>query len=131
MARGSAITPIVVGLRCRCPRCGRGEIFSGFLTLVDRCRVCGLDLAGGDSGDGPAVFLIFILGFVVVPPALWTGMHYDWPLWLNAVVWSVVILGMTLGMLRPAKGVVLALQYHYRRTEFEQGAEDHGDRAED
>jgi uncharacterized protein (DUF983 family) len=77
-----------------------------------------LDLARGDSGDGPAVFLIFILGFVIVPVALMVSMRVDWPLWLTALVWGVVILGGTLGLLRPAKGVVFALQYRYRRAEF-------------
>ncbi len=115
----SDVSPIATGLRCRCPRCGEGALFAGFLTVVDRCRVCGLELARNDSGDGPAVFLIFILGFLVVPPALWLGMRTDWPLWLHAIIWSAVILGLTLGMLRPAKATVLALQYRYRRADFD------------
>lgn len=119
MDTASPASPIVTGLRCRCPRCGEGALFAGFLGVVDRCAVCGLELARNDSGDGPAVFLIFILGFVVVPPALWFGMHFDWPLWLHAILWGGVILGLTLGMLRPAKALVLALQYRYRREDFD------------
>ncbi|EGY01629.1 hypothetical protein AZA_88517 [Nitrospirillum viridazoti Y2] len=99
-------------------------MFVGFLTVAERCPVCGLELARGDSGDGPAVFLIFILGFVIVPVALMVSMRVDWPLWLTALVWGVVILGGTLGLLRPAKGVVFALQYRYRRAEFEGPSED-------
>ena len=87
--------------------------------MADHCQVCGLNLAAQDSGDGPAVFLIFILGFLVVPPALWVSMKVDWPLWLHAIIWSTVILGLALGMLRPAKGVVIALQYRHRR-DFEE-----------
>ena len=58
------------GLACRCPRCGQGPLYSGFLSVAERCDVCRLDLQKADSGDGPAVFIIFILGFLVVPLAL-------------------------------------------------------------
>ncbi|MFX8381676.1 DUF983 domain-containing protein, partial [Acinetobacter baumannii] len=68
-----------------------------------------------DTGDGPAVFLIFILGFLVVPPALWLGLSVDWPLAVQVLVWGTVILGLTLGMLRPAKAYVIALAYRHRR----------------
>ena len=56
-----------------------------------------------DSGDGPAVFLIFVLGFLVVPLAIWASNVVDLPLWLQGLFWGVVILGLTIGMLRPAK----------------------------
>lgn len=108
-------------MRCACPRCGKGKLFKGYLDVAERCGVCGLDLTKVDSGDGPAVFLIFILGFLVVPIALWVSMTVDWPLWLHAIVWSVVVIGLTLGMLRPAKACVIALQYRYRRSELEKG----------
>jgi uncharacterized protein (DUF983 family) len=94
-------------------------LFKGYLDLVDRCAVCGLEIAANDSGDGPAVFLIFILGFVVVPPALLVAMQVDWPLWVHALVWGTLILGLALGMLRPAKGMVVGLQYKNRRSDFE------------
>jgi uncharacterized protein (DUF983 family) len=107
--------PILAGLRGRCPRCGRGTAFSGLLTIVDHCDVCGLKLAENDSGDGPAVLLIFLLGFAVVPLALLVSLNVDWPLWVHGLIWGPVILGSTLGMLRPAKGLTLALQYQHRR----------------
>lgn len=113
------VSPVVAGMRCACPRCGRGRLFAGFLTVVETCEVCGLELARHDSGDGPAVFLIFILGFLVVPVALWVAMSVEWPLWLHAVVWSAVVLGLALGMLRPAKAAVVALQYRHHRNDFE------------
>ncbi|MBP2303130.1 DUF983 domain-containing protein [Azospirillum picis] len=113
------VSPAAAGLRCVCPRCGRGRLFDGYLTVAERCGVCGLDFSKVDSGDGPAVFLIFILGFLVVPVALWVSMNVDWPLWLHAIVWSIVVLALTLGMLRPAKAYVVALQYRYRRSEVE------------
>ena len=86
-------------------------MFRGYLTIAPVCQVCGLKLGEHDSGDGPAVLLIFILGALVVPMALWVASIADWPLWLHTIVWGVVILGMTVGMLRPAKALTLAAQY--------------------
>jgi len=106
-------------MRCACPRCGKGPLFAGFLDVRDACPACGLDLRRHDSGDGPAVFLIFLLGFVVVPPALLISLRVDWPLWLHAIVWSVVILGATVGLIRPVKALTVAIQYRYRRSELE------------
>src|SRR5262245_41383503 len=74
---------IVRGLSCRCPRCGKGRLFDGFLTLKPRCDGCGLDYAFVDSGDGPAVFVVFIAGFVVVFAALAVEVVYAPPLWLH------------------------------------------------
>lgn len=67
-----------------------------------------------DSGDGPAVFLIFILGFLVVPVAIWASNAVALPEWLQSAFWGIVILGLTVGMLRPAKALVLALNYRHR-----------------
>lgn len=111
--------PLMLGLRCRCPRCGQGRLYSRFLVTAERCSHCGLDLKRADSGDGPAVFLIFLLGFLVVPIALKVAMSVDWPLWLHGVVWGALILGLTIGLLQPAKGVLIALQYQHRRSEFD------------
>ncbi len=105
-------------LRCRCPRCGEGALFEGFLGLKEICTGCGLELAQADSGDGPAVFLIFFLGIVAVPPILIFALHSNWPLWLHGLVWSPVILGLTLGMLRPAKALMIGLQYRHRQNSF-------------
>ncbi|MDP9196828.1 MAG: DUF983 domain-containing protein [Pseudomonadota bacterium] len=102
------------GLKGRCPRCHQGKILRGLSALVETCPVCHLSLTTDDSGDGPAVFLIFILGTLVVPPALWLALSVDWPLWVHAILWSAVILGLTVGMLRPAKGLTVALGYHFR-----------------
>lgn len=110
---------MTAGMRCVCPRCGKGKLFKGFLSVNDCCSECRLELAKHDTGDGPAVFLIFILGFLVVPVALIVSMNVTWPLWLHAIVWSVVILGLALGMLRPAKAYMTALQYRYRRDTME------------
>lgn len=97
------------------------------MRIVDRCSVCGLELAANDSGDGPAVFLIFILGFTIVPAALLVSLRVDWPLWLTVLVWGPVIIGATIGLMRPAKALTVALQYRYRRSEFDKGGDDGDD----
>jgi uncharacterized protein (DUF983 family) len=109
--------PIGRGLRGRCPRCGEGRLFQGFLTLRPKCEHCGLDFGFADSGDGPAVFVILIGGFVVVFAAMITEFLYQPPYWVHAALWLPLILIVTLAPLRPIKGLMIALQYHHRAAE--------------
>ncbi|HEX6979539.1 MAG TPA: DUF983 domain-containing protein [Alphaproteobacteria bacterium] len=112
-------SPIRAGLLCRCPNCGVGPLYAGLLDVRARCSHCGLDLKAHDSGDGPAVFVIFILGFLVVALALLTEAWFEPPLWVHMVIWPVVILGGALAMLRPLKAILIALQYRHRRDTFD------------
>lgn len=105
------------GLRCRCPRCGEGALLQGFLTLRPRCETCGLDYGFADAGDGPAVFVILLAGFVVVFAALLVEFIYKPPYWLHAALWLPLILFTTLAPLRPLKGLLIALQYHHKAAE--------------
>jgi uncharacterized protein (DUF983 family) len=109
--------PIARGLRGRCPRCGEGALFRGFLTLRERCDRCGLDYTFADAGDGPAVFVILIGGAIVVCAALVTEVVYQPPYWVHAALWLPLILIVTLLPLRPLKGVMIALQYHHKAAE--------------
>lgn len=113
--------PLKLGWHCKCPKCAQGDLFKpGFnLELRDRCAVCGLDLSKNDSADGPAVFLIFILGFLLVPLALVLEFQVHPPLWLHAVLWSAVAVGLTVGMLRPLKAYIIALQFKHRPNDWE------------
>ena len=111
------LSPFRTGLTCRCPRCGNGRLFQGFLDLRPRCEACGLDYAFADAGDGPAVFVIFIAGFIVVGSALITEVLYQPPFWVHALLWGPLILVTTLLPLRPIKGLMTALQYLHRTTE--------------
>src|SRR4029077_16941229 len=108
---------IRAGLRCRCPRCGKGKLFAGFLTLRPRCEVCGLDYGFADAGDGPAVFIMFLAGFIVVGSALIVEVFYHPPYWVHAVLWLPLILIVTLGPLRPMKGLMIALQHYHKAEE--------------
>lgn len=112
---------IKLGLACKCPKCRKGLLFKEGLTLAlrDQCPECKLDLRKNDSADGPAVFLIFILGFTIVPLALIVDAFFDIPLWLHAVLWTTVILALTVGTLRPLKAYIIALQYKHRPGDWE------------
>jgi uncharacterized protein (DUF983 family) len=102
------------GLACKCPRCGQGKLFSGFLGLRPRCDVCGLDYAFTDAGDGPAIFIIMLAGAIVVGCALVVEVKYQPPFWLHAVLWLPLILATTLLPLRSMKSLLIALQFHHK-----------------
>lgn len=109
------------GWACKCPQCRQGDLYkSRFdLSLKESCEVCGLDLAKNDCADGPAVFLIFVLGALLVPLALWVDYAYGWPIWMHAVVWGVLTIGLTVGSLRPLKAYIIALQFKHRPRDWE------------
>jgi uncharacterized protein (DUF983 family) len=109
--------PIARGLRGRCPRCGKGKLFQGFLTLRPACGQCGLDFNFADAGDGPTVFVILVGGAIVVFAALMTEVVYQPPYWVHALLWLPLILLVTLGPLRPIKGLLIAVQYHHKAAE--------------
>jgi uncharacterized protein (DUF983 family) len=113
----TAPSPWTAGLAGRCPRCGEGRLFKGFLSLNPRCDSCGLDLGFADSGDGPAFFIMSIVGILVVGLALAVEFAYEPPIWLHLVTWSALAIGLSLALARPAKGLMIALQSHHRAAE--------------
>lgn len=100
-------------MKGRCPRCGQGRLFRGLLTVRDRCSACGLDFAFEDSGDGPTVFIIMGLGFVVLGAALWLELNVGPPWWVHVLLWPPLILALGLPALRMVKGVLIALTWHH------------------
>jgi uncharacterized protein (DUF983 family) len=108
---------ILTGLACRCPRCGRGRIFTGILRVADRCKVCGLDLSKQDSGDGPAVFVIFFLGVIFMPLVFWLEFTYEPPGWVHMVLWGPLVVIVALVLLRLMKGLLIALQFRYHASD--------------
>jgi uncharacterized protein (DUF983 family) len=106
------------GLGCRCPACGEGALFEGFLAVRSRCPACGLDLSAQDSGDGPVAFIILILGGFVVALALLTEVRYSPPVWVHLLLWLPLTLALVLGLMRPFKATLVALQYKHRRHDF-------------
>jgi uncharacterized protein (DUF983 family) len=102
------------GIACKCPRCGKGKLYSGFLTLRPRCEACGLDYAFIDAGDGPAVFIIMIAGAIVVGCALIVEIKSQPAFWVHAALWLPLILVTTLLPLRAMKSLLIALQFHHK-----------------
>lgn len=109
---------LITGLCGTCPRCGRGKLFNGLLNVAPRCEKCGLDFTFIDTGDGPAVFVTLIAGLAVVGAALWTELRYEPPIWVHLIIFLPLTLVVCLGLLRPLKGWLIAMQY---RNEAEEG----------
>jgi uncharacterized protein (DUF983 family) len=110
-------SPVAAGLRCRCPRCGEGRLFSGFLTLSKRCEVCDLDFSFIDSGDGPAIFVIFAVSPVVIVLAfIVEALFHPAPL-VHLVIWFPVTIILCLIVIRPFKAIMVALQYRHNAHE--------------
>jgi len=99
-----------------CPRCGAHTLFSGWVRFADKCRACGLDFSSFNVGDGPAAFLIFIVGTITVVGALVVDGAFSPPWWVH-LVWIPVAAGLTIGGLRLSKGWLLAQEYQHRARE--------------
>ena len=108
------VSLVRAALGCRCPRCGRGRLYAGLLNVRGACEVCGLDLSGQDAGDGPAVFVIFFLGLIVVGLAALVEIKFSPPIWLHLVLWTPFIIVGAIAMLRPLKAGLIAMQYRHR-----------------
>lgn len=111
------VNPVSAGLSGKCPRCGQGNLFEGFLGLKKTCLSCGLDYDFADSGDGPAVFVIMLVGFVIVGLVLFVELSFQPPIWLHMVLWlplTVLLAGL---VLRPLKGLMIALQFRHQAEE--------------
>jgi len=105
------------GLGAKCPRCGQGPLFKTFLGLNDRCSLCSLDFAKADSGDGPAVFLMFVISPIAVAVAFIARF-----VWFASIPLAFAIAGglavlLTLALLRPFKATMIALQYKHKAEE--------------
>ncbi|MBS3648247.1 DUF983 domain-containing protein [Pseudaminobacter sp. 19-2017] len=111
------VGPFRAGLKGRCPRCGEGKLFRGYLELAPQCGVCRLDYSFAEAGDGPAVFVILIIGFIVVGLALWMEVSLNPPLWLHLLIWIPFTLVLALTALRLIKGVLVTLQYRNKAAE--------------
>ncbi len=115
----TAISPYLAGALCKCPSCGKGRLFSGFIDLRKNCQSCGLNFDFADAGDGPAVFIILIVGFMIVGGVLYVELVYQPPYWVHLVIWFPLTLILGLGLLRPLKAVLVALQYKNKAKQGE------------
>ena len=111
------VSAATAAVTARCPRCGQGPLFRGPLTLRERCETCGLDYKFIDTGDGPAVFAIMILGFLVLGGALIVEFKIEPPLWVHFLLWGVGTPLLALGLLRFLKALLIALQFKHKAEE--------------
>ncbi|OQP83874.1 hypothetical protein BTR14_21265 [Rhizobium rhizosphaerae] len=107
------VDPVKSGLTGHCPRCGQGRLFQGLLAVRPACTTCGLDYSFADSGDGPVVFVILIVGFIVVGLALWAEINFAPPLWLQIALWGPLAIVLSLVATRLMKGVLINLQFRH------------------
>lgn len=110
-------SPFATGVSGRCPRCGEGKLFRGFLTIEDECQACGLNFSFANSGDGPAVFIILIVGLIVGAAFLYVELVFEPPYWVHALLWGPAILILCFVLLRPFKGIMIALQFQNQARE--------------
>jgi uncharacterized protein (DUF983 family) len=110
------LSSLEAALAGNCPRCGAHTLFKHWVTFADKCRVCGLDFSSFNVGDGPAAFLIFIVGTITVVGALVVDGAFSPPWWVH-LVWIPVAAALTIGGLRVSKGWLLAQEYKHRARE--------------
>jgi len=116
-SQSTAISPAYAGLLARCPQCGKGRLFKKVLELRDNCENCRLSYQFIDTGDGPAVFAIFILGFLVLGLALYVEFTYEPAIWVHIVLWGALTPLFALGLLRFLKALLIALQFKHKAEE--------------
>lgn len=111
------LEPVQTGVRGRCPRCGQGHIFQGFLKMRASCEVCGLDYSYADPADGPAIFVQL---FACVPGVLFAillEIYASPPFWMHLVLSLPILLAFTVLPLRPIKGWLVASQFYHKAGE--------------
>lgn len=113
-----SLSPFTTGLRGACPKCGEGKIFRKFLTFEINCFACGESFPNEDAGDGPAVFVIFIVSIFIVPMALGFSMVLNAPMWLTFAIWIPIIVFASLFLLRVMRGVIFNLQWKHKALEI-------------
>ena len=113
------MTTLEATFLCRCPRCGKGRLFDGVLSIRPACEVCGLNLSAGDTGDAFAVPILIVLGAIVVGAAFWLDATFRPPWWVHALIWPVVTAGGAVAMTRYLKSFFTVRQYETRSDEMD------------
>jgi uncharacterized protein (DUF983 family) len=113
---------ILRGLRCKCPKCGEGKIFDGYLKVVDTCPHCGEDLSHHRADDGPAYLTILVVAHIIG-----FAIHFMWSIWqpspmVMATTLSVGAVALSLFLLPRFKGMIVAIQWARRMHGFGQGS---------
>lgn len=113
------VSPLKAGLLCRCPNCGQGKLYQAYLKVNERCAHCGYDLKSIDTDDGPAVFIMFVVGFIVIFAALLLEVTVQPPMWVHMALWLPAVLILSFLLLPPFKGFFIASAYKHGSSEGE------------
>ena len=111
-------SPIERGLKGSCPNCGEGRLFDGFLKFARSCEACGQNFDSEDAGDGPAVFVILLVGIFIIPLALAFQFATNAPTWLTLIIWGPIVILACLGLLRMMRGLMFNLQFAHKAKEI-------------
>jgi uncharacterized protein (DUF983 family) len=103
----SFLTALGRGVCNRCPVCGEGKVFQGFLRVVPECSACGAPLGLLRADDAPPYVVIFLVGHLLFPGVFWVERTYEPPMWLHMVIWLPLFAVLCTLLLRPAKGAVV------------------------
>ena len=105
------ISPLKTGIAGTCPRCGRGRLFRGYLTVAKSCSSCGLSFSFADGGDGAAWFVMLFVCVVGVGSILGVEVAYAPSFWVHALIAIPVLIILPILLLRPVKGILLCQQW--------------------
>ena len=108
------LNTLSTGIRCRCPRCGKGPLLKGYLTIRDHCPACDLDYGFAEPADGPAFFVMSVVGIVGMVAFMAFEFSVHPPIWVHFVVTFPLIVALCLGVLRPFKGWLVSEQYLHK-----------------
>jgi len=117
MNANTSPSTLEAGLKCRCPQCGEGKLFRGYLTLAERCDRCGLDFSFADPADGPAFFVMSGVGILVIAVWAWVAFVFDPPIWMQYAAVFPALIGGCLAALRPTKAWLVAEQHVHKAEE--------------
>ncbi len=106
------------GATGRCPCCGRGRLFAGYLKPVDICSACGEDYSAIRADDGPAWLTILIVGHIVVAAVLIEESVGLWPVWLSMSVFPLLAVVLSLLLLPAAKGAFIGMIWATKAAEM-------------
>ena len=106
------------GFAGTCPNCGQGKIFGKYLKVLPECSVCGEELSHHRADDLPAYIVLFLVGHIVVATLMTTDADGLWPIWIHMILWPLMTLFLSLALLQPVKGAVVALQWALRMHGF-------------
>ena len=127
-AANKDVSTLKAGLTLRCPFCGQGKLYKSYLKLDEACSICGEDFSHADPADGPAVFVTFIVGFLIIFSALLVEVKYSPPLWVHSVVWLPLALLLPLILLPILKSILIAVQFRLKAAEDRRSPVDSGER---